>query len=363
MRSVCRCGLQVGWAVLVGPDRTVLVCSSGTPTASTRPRVSGRRWRGRSGVRGWCSTTRSPPAAPPARPGEPYLTDAALSKALTRGQAHPGAGVAGRGVRRGAATGPGRREHRVPELLRLAHGQAQGPQGSAPPGSGPAGHGPVDPVHQERPVPGLARRAAAAAEDRGRAGALVAGPCRPSRRRSRSPWTRRAGTTPRSSSTARRPAPPRGPGGRDRPGPDPLRGPVRRREGRQPAPRAAAAAKLQAVAAGAVPQPEGLRAPGGPPQGRPRHARVADTRRDWLHKLSTTDHPRQPSGVRGGPGRVRAGPHPAGPQSVHDAGWSTFAGMLEYKAARYGRTFARVDRFFPSTRMCSVCGAIDEPRR
>ena len=34
--------------------------------------------------------------------------------------------------------------------------------------------------------------------------------------------------------------------------------------------------------------------------------------------------------------------------------------MLEYKAARYGRTFARVDRFFPSTRMCSDCGRISE---
>ncbi|MFC8850321.1 MULTISPECIES: zinc ribbon domain-containing protein [unclassified Micromonospora] len=34
--------------------------------------------------------------------------------------------------------------------------------------------------------------------------------------------------------------------------------------------------------------------------------------------------------------------------------------MLEYKAARYGRTFARVDRLFPSTRMCSDCGRINE---
>ena len=32
--------------------------------------------------------------------------------------------------------------------------------------------------------------------------------------------------------------------------------------------------------------------------------------------------------------------------------------MLGYKAARYGRTFARVDRFFPSTRMCSACGRL-----
>jgi putative transposase len=34
--------------------------------------------------------------------------------------------------------------------------------------------------------------------------------------------------------------------------------------------------------------------------------------------------------------------------------------MLEYKAARWGRTFARVDRFFPSTRMCSDCGRIND---
>jgi putative transposase len=34
--------------------------------------------------------------------------------------------------------------------------------------------------------------------------------------------------------------------------------------------------------------------------------------------------------------------------------------MLEYKAARYGRTFAKVDRFFPSTRMCSDCGRVAE---
>jgi putative transposase len=47
-------------------------------------------------------------------------------------------------------------------------------------------------------------------------------------------------------------------------------------------------------------------------------------------------------------------------RSVHDAGWSSFTGMLEYKAARYGRTFARVDRFFPSTRMCSACGRIND---
>ncbi|MGQ0777229.1 MAG: zinc ribbon domain-containing protein [Pseudonocardiales bacterium] len=30
-----------------------------------------------------------------------------------------------------------------------------------------------------------------------------------------------------------------------------------------------------------------------------------------------------------------------------------------YKAARAGRTFAKIDRWFPSSQLCSACGAID----
>jgi putative transposase len=89
------------------------------------------------------------------------------------------------------------------------------------------------------------------------------------------------------------------------------------------------------------------------------HARVADTRRDWQHKLSTAIiRDNQAVYVEDlcvvGLGRTRLA------KSVHDAGWAAFTGMLEYKAARYGRTFARVDRFFPSTRMCSDCGRIND---
>jgi putative transposase len=88
------------------------------------------------------------------------------------------------------------------------------------------------------------------------------------------------------------------------------------------------------------------------------HARVADTRRDWQHKLSTQIiRDSQAVYVEDlcvvGLGRTRLA------KSVHDAGWASFTGMLEYKAARYGRTFGRVDRFFPSTRMCSDCGRVN----
>jgi putative transposase len=89
------------------------------------------------------------------------------------------------------------------------------------------------------------------------------------------------------------------------------------------------------------------------------HARVADTRRDWQHKLSTAIiRDNQAVYVEDlcvvGLGRTRLA------KSVHDAGWTSFTSMLEYKAARYGRTFGRVDRFFPSTRMCSDCGRIND---
>jgi len=89
------------------------------------------------------------------------------------------------------------------------------------------------------------------------------------------------------------------------------------------------------------------------------HPRVADTRRDWQHKLSTAIiSENQAVYVEDlcvvGLGRTRLA------RSVHDAGWSQFTTMLEYKAQRYGRTFGKVDRWFPSTKMCSACGALTD---
>lgn len=87
------------------------------------------------------------------------------------------------------------------------------------------------------------------------------------------------------------------------------------------------------------------------------HARVADTRRDWAHKHSTAIiRENQAVFVEDlcvkGLARTRLA------KSVHDAGWGMFTRMLEEKANRYGRAFGKVNRFFPSTQMCSVCGAL-----
>ena len=46
-------------------------------------------------------------------------------------------------------------------------------------------------------------------------------------------------------------------------------------------------------------------------------------------------------------------------RSVADAGWSQLLRLIEEKAARYGRTFARIGRFEPTSQVCSACGAND----
>lgn len=43
-------------------------------------------------------------------------------------------------------------------------------------------------------------------------------------------------------------------------------------------------------------------------------------------------------------------------KSIHDASWSELVRQLEYKSIWHGRTFHKVDRFFPSSQLCSACG-------
>ena len=49
-------------------------------------------------------------------------------------------------------------------------------------------------------------------------------------------------------------------------------------------------------------------------------------------------------------------------KSVHDAGWSAFVIMLEYKARLYGREFRKIGRFEPTSQVCSACGVEGRPQ-
>ena len=47
-------------------------------------------------------------------------------------------------------------------------------------------------------------------------------------------------------------------------------------------------------------------------------------------------------------------------QAINDVSWSEFVRELEYKARWYGRLIIKVDKFFPSSQTCSVCGYKNE---
>ncbi len=91
------------------------------------------------------------------------------------------------------------------------------------------------------------------------------------------------------------------------------------------------------------------------------HARVAGARRDFHHKASTKII-RENQAVYVENLAVRGLARTRLAKSVYDAGWSAFTGMLEYKARLYGRGFQKVGRFEPTSQVCSACGAKDGPK-
>ena len=90
------------------------------------------------------------------------------------------------------------------------------------------------------------------------------------------------------------------------------------------------------------------------------HKRITDVRSDGLHKLTTrlaTEY--DVIGIED--------LHVAGmlknrclARAVSDQGWGEFRRQLDYKAAMTGAQVVVVDRWFPSTKTCSGCGALHD---
>ena len=91
------------------------------------------------------------------------------------------------------------------------------------------------------------------------------------------------------------------------------------------------------------------------------HRKVRETRLDHMHKVALR-LVRDNQAVYAedlcvsGMARTRLA------KSIFDAGWSQLLRCIEEKAAQYGRTFAGIGRFAPTSHVCSTCGVKDGPK-
>jgi putative transposase len=85
------------------------------------------------------------------------------------------------------------------------------------------------------------------------------------------------------------------------------------------------------------------------------HEKITNVRKDFQQKLSTTIiNENQVIVVEDLSVKNMVKNHCLA-KAVSDCSWASFVKMLEYKAEWYGRTLIKIDRFFPSTKLCSCC--------
>ena len=86
------------------------------------------------------------------------------------------------------------------------------------------------------------------------------------------------------------------------------------------------------------------------------HAHIADRRRDFQHKLTTRlIRENQVVCVESLSIENMLKNHCLA-KAIADVGWGELIRQLQYKASWYGRTLIAVNRWYPSSKRCSVCG-------
>ena len=91
-----------------------------------------------------------------------------------------------------------------------------------------------------------------------------------------------------------------------------------------------------------------------------KHNQVANQRKDWLHKITTylvrnyDVISLEDLNVRGMVKNHNLA------KAITNVSFGEFNRQIEYKAQMYGKQIYRVDRFFPSSKTCSVCGCIQD---
>lgn len=95
------------------------------------------------------------------------------------------------------------------------------------------------------------------------------------------------------------------------------------------------------------------------------HEKVANQRKDFLHKRSCylANHYDvvgvEDISVKAMAKHKKGGKLSFG-KSVADNGWNMFVSMLDYKLAWQGKQLVKVDKWFPSSQLCHVCGYKNE---
>ena len=83
------------------------------------------------------------------------------------------------------------------------------------------------------------------------------------------------------------------------------------------------------------------------------HEKISNIRQDFLHKLSRLVDENQVTVAENlcikGMARTKIA------KSIHDAGFGMLLNFIGYKLEREGGKLVQVDRFFPSTKLCSCC--------